>query len=1008
MATATRSPLVEQAERIDGLARHLSEGRLLEKPVRLAGSDTVWTGPISIGFKGWLVQALDFWVRNQLAEGVRLVARSLFDRAAAVEQAAQQMLATGQVTVAPPAMPAPLNYTPGTPPQYGDIGGAGTNTYNVPEMRNLSHLLLATADEVMNFARTLDLVLQPPPAPPPPPGAPPPINPLPPDTEAVVGYPQTYVEIANQLRNAAMDVAKRADLIMATEEPLPTTTIDLGIIDTAASGASAQATSSDPAADQAADAARQPAEKLPPTEEEIRVARQEGEQLAAKALDEKALEDPKKLKEIAKELGAHKNDPAAEAYAAAFAKKFGPKNMLALPRAVHSFQTGVAAEPKSAWEQATRPPPAASAEDKEDILYAFSATLATATHSDEFDQSIEDKIFDTEDKLALAWLLANPKADFDADFLVKAFEAGVMEQIKNELALTGIGAYGANTAGELELNGTKLSTDTKIVVLDAISRNKEAAMRIADLDFKPPLEVAMGLRSPQDVHNVVDLLYLGAESNNGYSDNGAALGRMLDFAHQGFVEGGDAANAKELVDRIVKDATNDKDVKAAQPYLVRIGSRQPTDAPAAQAALDRVRDDPKQPGRELLLSQMAQVRDTAKTFAEAAFTASKNNVKEIKSPELRALRQTEGAWNVIPTLAEDPATADLAQTLTEQGIREAAKGELNDEARRGLAKAITADAAGFARSVTALLSPPKGDQAKAHAPEAEGIQVTADEFAAAVADLMEDPEAKRTIEAGAGNLTGSWASQAAASHIDGVIGKEKEWDRPRKQALAQQSKELGNYLCAVIKAETMAAENKAQAAADALTGMRIGANIFSMGLDLASGFVPGGGALKAGGKFLFDKAIDTVKGGTGVEGLPLGLEGGLTGVMDDEIKSQEDAAWAKAKLEVADALPMAKEFVRDQVAGGLLQETLLRSSPDREEALAQLGVSQAAIEEAGLLTENGRVKIPLPGSADYTRYTNFLRANSSFGGAITEASEGVADNFTDCMNSALILKTTGK
>jgi hypothetical protein len=32
----------------------------------------------------------------------------------------------------------------------------------------------------------------------------------------------------------------------------------------------------------------------------------------------------------------------------------------------------------------------------------------------------------------------------------------------------------------------------------------------------------------------------------------------------------------------------------------------------------------------------------------------------------------------------------------------------------------------------------------------------------------------------------------------------------------------------------------------------------------------------------------------------------------------------------------------------------------------------------------------------------------SLGGAITEASEGVADNFTECMTSALVLKTTGK
>lgn len=57
-------------------------------------------------------------------------------------------------------------------------------------------------------------------------------------------------------------------------------------------------------------------------------------------------------------------------------------------------------------------------------------------------------------------------------------------------------------------------------------------------------------------------------------------------------------------------------------------------------------------------------------------------------------------------------------------------------------------------SSTAAFGAPGGGSG---APELEGIHITADEFALAVADLMEDQEAKRTIEAGAGNLTGMWA-----------------------------------------------------------------------------------------------------------------------------------------------------------------------------------------------------------------------------------------------------------
>ena len=47
MATATRSPLTEQAEKLQGLARHLSDGRLLEPVLRMAQTGDVWSGPFT-------------------------------------------------------------------------------------------------------------------------------------------------------------------------------------------------------------------------------------------------------------------------------------------------------------------------------------------------------------------------------------------------------------------------------------------------------------------------------------------------------------------------------------------------------------------------------------------------------------------------------------------------------------------------------------------------------------------------------------------------------------------------------------------------------------------------------------------------------------------------------------------------------------------------------------------------------------------------------------------------
>jgi hypothetical protein len=48
------------------------------------------------------------------------------------------------------------------------------------------------------------------------------------------------------------------------------------------------------------------------------------------------------------------------------------------------------------------------------------------------------------------------------------------------------------------------------------------------------------------------------------------------------------------------------------------------------------------------------------------------------------------------------------------------------------------------------------------------------------------------------------------------------------------------------------------------------------------------------------------------------------------------------------------------------------------------------------------------GTPEYTNYTNFLAKNPALAGAVEKASAGVADNFTDCMTDALIVKNAGK
>jgi hypothetical protein len=140
-------------------------------------------------------------------------------RAAELERAAQ-------------APPARLNYSPGRPPQYGDIGGGASNKFNKERMAELARLLESTADgAVIDFARNLRAALEPPPAPPPPPGAPPLVSPLPPDAAVAAGDPGTsspganaYLALADELHKAADDIERRIRQLSVLDEPLPIAT----------------------------------------------------------------------------------------------------------------------------------------------------------------------------------------------------------------------------------------------------------------------------------------------------------------------------------------------------------------------------------------------------------------------------------------------------------------------------------------------------------------------------------------------------------------------------------------------------------------------------------------------------------------------------------------------------------------------------------------------------------------------------------------------------------------
>ncbi len=991
MATATRSPLVEQAEKIDRLAQHLSNGQLLEKAVRLAGSDSVWRGALRDGFMGWIAHALDFWMRNQLAEGMRLVARSLFNRAADIERA-QQAMAAGQVGVVGPGIPAPLNYAPGTPPSYGSIGGPGVvPEMNGQEVRGLSHLLLATADDVLNFGRTVEAALDPPPAPPPPPGAPPTVSPVPPDADAAVGFPHAYLEIATQLRNAASDLARRADeWLLGEDASLPgMASVDLGVMNAAAQGAAAVATSSGAAADQAQapgvpTATPEDQVPQPPVEEQQR----DAEALARDYPPDKVLDDPRELKKLAAELDKHQGH---EAFAARFVEKFGAKNVLAVPRALQAWQNG--------WEKGQhtlgpgqrslpfgKPQPEATKEDIESVLYGFSGTLATATRSEHFDQKVEDQILATKDPLALSWLLSDHDAHFDADFLVEAFEHGVKDVILKEASLSGIGSPYATSESPLELRTGKLYTDPKIAVLNAISRNEEAAMRIADIEFKPPLKVYFGLRPDVEVKNIVELLYQGGSTDGGYGDKGAALGRMLDTAHRGFCDNGDAASAKRVVDQITKGATNDKDVKRAEESLRRIGARQPVTDEEASNALANVRKDDNHPARELLLTQAAERHSVSATFvADAA--SGKKYAGEV-------LYETRSAWDVVRKSMTDPnGTAEQradAEKALERTITKVGKGEeLSNEARRGMADNL---ALRFGDLAYVLFSP-------ISAPAQGWVNASKDDLKATLAEVARDKEARETLMLG----IGAWSSKTYDEMATKLAAGSSDNDVLKK--FAPEMMQMGDAFCQMITAVQEAGVKERDEALALLQRYRFGVDIV---FDLVEQ-IPVVTTAKAS----VDSALGHLPGGIAPdyeEALRSGIAKNLSGVdMGNVIaRTKAEALSTVSQVDVIVIENMMSSMARKPTlmvgmglnTWGSWPAFMLREPPPPSDASVD-PTALAQFVKPEYMDPAGGVRFPLPGTPDYGDFQEWY-LDPSLDNPLLEQASFITAEVRNSMNTCMM------
>ncbi|MGH9000870.1 MAG: hypothetical protein ACRDY7_15930, partial [Acidimicrobiia bacterium] len=430
--------------------------------------------------------------------------------------------------VPPPAPPARLNYHLPHVPGFGNIGG-GTNPQMDPErVKLLARKLAGVADHGFGgpggFARRLEEALTPPPAPPGlAPGTPPPINPLPPDAADATGHPHAYRQITQGLRDAAADLTRRADAMAELAEPMGSATVDAGLFSrfTAMAARAAEAGAAPGAALTSPGGSGPPA--MSPDE-------------AAAAIDALAaeyppvgevLDDPRLLTRLAADIAPHRHDPH---FAAGFVERFGAENLVAVPRTLQAWQYGrVAGRPLFDHERGLpsehlerRP----TDQEHRGILYAFSATLATATNSDSLDDDVRDDVTATDDPLALSWLLTNHDIGFDTEFLLKAFEhVKVIVQAEARRAAT-IGPDPLPGTGPITSpDGEALSTDPKVAILNAISRNPQAAHHLINTAAEPI--TVETLQGPVEVDSTLDLLY----RHGTYGDGGAAVGRMVAAAN---------------------------------------------------------------------------------------------------------------------------------------------------------------------------------------------------------------------------------------------------------------------------------------------------------------------------------------------------------------------------------------------------------------------------------------------------------------------------------------------
>ena len=245
--------------------------------------------------------------------------------------------------------------------------------------------------------------------------------------------------------------------------------------------------------------------------------------------------NPEDLIELAQILrGSQQNSAgeALEAFSAGFVESFGAENMVAVPRVIQAMEWSnvissglspptdprVLQDVAQEWFQDGNE---LEHDPVSDLLAPFSLALANATYSGRLSRTTEEAIAQSDDTWSTAQLVHTGR--FGKEFLLDVFEKGVVQRISDDSRYNLIASdpplgdsFTLGTYGD----GDGLPYDTKVLVLDALARNPEAAAAALTTDLSD-VKAWDVVGQEHDVTNPIRLLYDFGDFDD---DGGASAG----------------------------------------------------------------------------------------------------------------------------------------------------------------------------------------------------------------------------------------------------------------------------------------------------------------------------------------------------------------------------------------------------------------------------------------------------------------------------------------------------